>query len=625
VDLGPVPDPQGLLASGRIAKLSASFDVVHGWSKLPMPGAEQVTELLTSEAVGPLVDLDQPVDFAVTITGKFPKVDVLAAVSAAVKEPAKAKASLADRYKLVPGANGALLIQGLGRPTHSDSDEDDDDKPDHKTVGDPERSCELAPAFGSAPTRLVCAWSPKALTELAPWLTRTATRAAPSSTADAHVDVRMEPIKGFIASGLQIPRTLIGLLDSMPWTTPLQSTLDDLIHFGDDLGGLALDVRLTDPGASATATLKLGKTSSETAKLATAHPERDGPPPAIFWQLPGDADEAIFTRGIDDADVASVTSVVQQVIESALRHSGAKDADIKDVVGATAKLWSGAPASYASGVDADGLRRALAALVPLAGRPDDATTLEAKHVAAQAILGWHVTEREEPATRAIGALKDLTAAMAKPGIFTAWRKKNPDRPAPVTIRSAPLPKGVALPAGSVHYVVEAFVAGDSLPPPPPAPGDKAKKPPPRPKPLALHMLVVPDGQRSWVGWAGDEALCASRVAASLGNSGATLGSRSDLGSIKQNGSVGAAGFLTLRGLAETAAVATLLGGESPSEVVSAYEDSLQLPHQALTPLPFSLTPGAGQAGSPGPVVATFAIPKGSIEDFVTMVVKHGGF
>jgi hypothetical protein len=627
-----VPDPQGLFVSGRIAKLSSSFDVVHGWSKLPMPGAEQVTELLTSEAVGPLADLDQPVDFAVVVTGKFPKVDVLSAVSAAMKDPEKAKASLADRYKLVPGANGALIIQGLGRPTRNDADDDDDDKPDHKTVGDPERSCEIAPAFGSAPTRLVCAWSPKALSELAPWLTRTATRAAPSSPADAHADIRMDAIKSFIANGAQIQimsHMLFGLLDNAPWATPLQSTVDDFLHFGEDLGSLAVDVRLNDPGASATLTLRLAKASSQTARLATAHPERNGPAPAAFWQLPGDADTAFFTRGTDDADLANITSVLQQMIESALRSSGAKDADVKDLVGALAKLWSGAPGSYASGVDADGLRRALAALAPIAGRPDDATTLEVKHVAAQAILGWRVIEREEPATRLSGALKDLTAAMGKPGLFAGWRKKHPDQALPLTLRAAPLPKGVSLPAGSVHYVFEGFAPADSLSSFPVAAVDKAKKAPPKPKPLAMHLLVVPDGQRSWVGMGGDEGLCASRVVASMGSGGAsgtaTIGSRSDLAALKENKSVGAAGFLTLRGLAETAAVAMLLDGESPREVASEYEDSLTLPHQALSPLPYSLTPQAGQGGSPGPVVATFAIPKGSIEDFVTMVVKHGGF
>jgi hypothetical protein len=69
-------------------------------------------------------------------------------------------------------------------------------------------------------------------------------------------------------------------------------------------------------------------------------------------------------------------------------------------------------------------------------------------------------------------------------------------------------------------------------------------------------------------------------------------------------------------------VATLFSGVSSSEVVSAYESSLQLPHQALTPIPFSVTP---QAGSPGALVSTFTLPKGAIEDIVTTIVKHGGF
>ncbi len=105
-------------------------------------------------------------------------------------------------------------------------------------------------------------------------------------------------------------------------------------------------------------------------------------------------------------------------------------------------------------------------------------------------------------------------------------------------------------------------------------------------------------------------------------SGDKLGSRADLASLKQNASVGAGGFTTLRGVAEAATMGSLLGGGSPSDVASDFEESLQLPHQALTPMPFSVTP---QAGSPGPVVTTFTIPKGSIEDFVTTVVKHGGF
>ena len=45
-DLSPVPEPQGLVVSGTISKLGASLATVGGWTQLPMPGAETVTNVL---------------------------------------------------------------------------------------------------------------------------------------------------------------------------------------------------------------------------------------------------------------------------------------------------------------------------------------------------------------------------------------------------------------------------------------------------------------------------------------------------------------------------------------------------------------------------------------------------
>src|SRR5271154_7001398 len=47
-DLSAVPDPAGLVVSGSFGKLGASMATVHGWSNLPMPQSEQLTELLTT-------------------------------------------------------------------------------------------------------------------------------------------------------------------------------------------------------------------------------------------------------------------------------------------------------------------------------------------------------------------------------------------------------------------------------------------------------------------------------------------------------------------------------------------------------------------------------------------------
>jgi hypothetical protein len=626
VDLSQVPDPPGLVVSGRIGRLNGSFDVVHGWSKLPMPGAEQVTELVTSEAVGPLVDLDQPIDFAVAITGKIPKVDLLAAVSAAVKDPDKTKASLTERYKLVPGANGVIRIQGLGRPKDDGDGDDDGDKGDRRPSGEAERTCELAPAFGAAATRIVCAWSNRALGELGPWLTRTATRAA--SAADAHVDLRMSPLKDGLAVGasflqMQVAQEL-GADGASPGGEALRAGIGDLLLFAKDTDVLSVDLQLAEPGATMTTTLKLASANSEIARVATAHPERNGPAPDAFWQLPRDADAGGFARGVDDADMAKVMGVVLPVLTGLLGDAVTKEA--KSVVDAFGKLFSGAPAVYASGLDVEAVRKALAGAVAHAAQPDDAASLEAKHAAKEALIGWHVLERDEPSSRLVAALKDLSVAWSKPAVAAAFRAKNPDALVP-QVRAAPLPKGANLPAGSVQYVFEIpSPPPDSPTPPPPAsPHDKAKpvtKKPPRPKALAFHLIVAPDGQRTWVGLAGDETLAASRLTASMAGTGDKLGSRGDLGALKQS-TLGAGGFVTMRGLGETAAlVAVVAGLDSPSEILSMYEEALQLPHQTLSPIPFSITP---QPGSPGPVVSTFTLPKGSIEDAVTAVVKHGGF
>ncbi len=188
-DLSPVPDPTSLVVSGRLARPGASLAVIHGWSRLPLTQADQITELVAGEALGPLVDLDAPIDFAVASHGEGMKLQGLVAVAAGVKDPEAARAALGERYKLVPAGNGALLIQGLGgaQPRDDEGDDGTDDGDDGR------RTCELAPAYGVPSTRLVCAKDPKALAELGAWLTRTAPRG--EARGDLSVDVRLQPLR----------------------------------------------------------------------------------------------------------------------------------------------------------------------------------------------------------------------------------------------------------------------------------------------------------------------------------------------------------------------------------------------------------------------------------------------
>jgi hypothetical protein len=623
-DLSPVPDPQTLVVSGRAARVGASLAVVHAWSKLPMPQSEQVTELVTSEAIGPLVDLDQPIDFAVAVGGSGPKMRELTAISAAVKDPDRVKAALSERYKLVPGDNGALLIQGLGKRAAKD-DDDDDGTPD--AVGDAERTCELAPAYGAVPVRMVCAFSPNALTELGPWLTRTATRAA--TTADLHVDVRMAPLKatlsgqkrflGILAGGLLGGRSGMGGLRDL-----VSGVAGDVADFALDLDTATLDLTLSDPGANATLTMKLGGRTSELGRLATAHPERSGPAPAAFWQLPGDADLAFFDRGVDDAALAKGRELVVKLAGDELTDIGVKDADRKAIVDALGKLASPAPLVYASGLDAAQVKKAAAAEKGLGTQADAAERGEARRAMAQALLGWRIAELDEPSAKFTAALKELAAAWSKPAVVAAYRAKSKDEPAP-SLHVAPLPKGVALAAGTQHYLLEVGPfehEGMRLPPAPPDKAKAEKKPAGARKPVAFHVFVVPDGQRTWIAMGGDEALVAAKVAGAMGSAGDKLSARPELESFK-NTSLGAGGFVTARGLPEIAQQLPALFGMSSSVATEGIDEAASMPHQGVVPIPFTVT--AQQGSSPAPVVATLQVPRAAIDDVVAAILRHGGF
>jgi len=619
-----VPEPQTLVVSGRFAKLSHSFDVAHEWSKLPMPASEQVSEILTTEAIGPVVDLDQPLDFAVAVVGSGSHMRDLTAVSAAVKDPDKVRASLAERYKLVPGDNGTTLIQGLGRSESQDDDSDDDDDDDQKKSdksggddADSKRTCELAQSAGDAPVRLVCGWTAKALTELGPYLTRTAARA--QSTSDLHADLRMGPLKPTISEqrkliGMILGGILGGRMGGAGMRDLMIALGSDAADFATDLDAATLDVALADPGATATFGLKLGGSSSTMGRIALAHPERNGAPPASFWQMPGDTDLAVFSRGIDDPFVAHARELVVGALHDVVTDAGVKDADAKSIGDAIGKLLSGAGGVYASGIDDAGVRSAIAASKALGSDASDAKRADARHAEIEALLGWRVMEIDQPAATSSDALKALVAALGRPSVGAAIRAKDKEAQPPVA-RSGPLPKGATLPAGTQHWVLELHSAAHH--------GEgkhEAKKPAVPAKPTLVHFLVAPDGARSWVAIGGDDVALAAKLAAALGSGGGGLAGRQELASLK-DAKVGSAGFLTARALPEMATTLSLLFGGSPMGAASDMQETDRMPNKGTTPIVFTVTPQP--PGGASSLVATTFVPRGAVEDLVFEFVRHG--
>jgi hypothetical protein len=580
-----VPAPASLVVSGRLARPAATLALAHEWTQLPLAGAEQLTELVAGEALGPIVDLDAPIDVAIATSGEGMRLKGLFAVSAGVKDPDNVRAMLGDRYKLVPRDNGVLLIQGLGAAAHRDGDEDDDDSPGEGS-GD-HRACEVAPSYGVPSIRLVCASDARALAELGPWLTRTATREAAKD--DLYLDVRMGPLRSTLVTFRRMAAVMLGgLFDDGGGSAGAHDAAVDLgaelLDFAIDLDRASVAFNLRDTVAQASATATFAGSTSAITRLARAHADGGSVPPASFWQLPADADVAVFERGIDAGDLAALAGLALEVLDDKLEEDGVKEPDRKAIVAALGKLPPAAPAAYAGGLDpqapdASGARRA-----------------------GTSLLGWRLFALDEPPTRIMGGLKELATACARPGVVAAYAHAKPRRA--LSFRSQPLPAAPPLPRGSARYVLELPIPRDA-----PVTGSQPPTPP------LLQVLVAPAGSRTWIGVGGDAASLASKLVAAIASPGSP---RADLASLGR-ARVGAAGFFDVRGLPAAFVQLSALAADPSSDALAALAAVAKSPHKGLTPIPFSLT-----AQPDGSVVAALELPRDAVEDAIIAALSLAG-
>jgi hypothetical protein len=67
----------------------------------------------------------------------------------------------------------------------------------------------------------------------------------------------------------------------------------------------------------------------------------------------------------------------------------------------------------------------------------------------------------------------------------------------------------------------------------------------------------------------------------------------------------------------------IAGGSWPPRLGQALEDLDEMPQKGMSPLLFSST--AKEGGPPAVTVSTITVPRGTIEDVVTTILRHGGF
>jgi hypothetical protein len=627
LDTSPVPEPPGLVLVARMTKPDAVVSAVGSWTRLPLPSGADLVRSIAEDTVAEVVDLSQPVDAAVTLTLSRRGVDPLFAFSVAVKSYEQAKAKLGTKHRLVPGDNGQLKVEGLGmtrrpsRPPPVDGEGGPDDA--DESEGDDGEGCVLAPAAQGG--RLVCG-ERAALTALVPYLSRTMPREKWAS--DVHVEVRPEPVR----APLQELRTSIPILarsllgaQSSAVRDLVDASLGEVIDIVDDVQKLTIDAQIAESGVVATTRIELQSNKSLFARAITI--DRPDSPPAAFWHLPGDTDTAFFSHASDPKLFDHPRELATRFMLEATESAGMPEAErhsLKDLISdRLSGLFSNGPGVYGKGFDAAALEKAVTNLKGIRIE-DRAARAEGERVLLEQIVGWHLVQVNEPVAKVGPFLKDCSALWNRPA-FAKWVQSKASAKLSPRMRIVPAPVGVTLPKETVHLEVtipRADIDASLVVPVVPASGNGGPRPVAKPskakmvpqKPIVFHVLAVPDGAATWLGFGLDAKLVAQKAAASLASApdANTLGKAAGMEALRE-GKLNSGGVATMRGLM----VFTLLEGErAPFGFLGV------LPHRGSAPLLLTgRTEAPSATAKAGVSVGTARVSRAFIEDIVKLVMS----
>lgn len=607
VDLSTVSEPRNLLVLVHVAKPAKLAGTLASWAGLPLPVGELFDEGF-GDAVSPVLDTSQPVDVAVALETRGRSPRPVLAFSAAVRSVDDVKGALSSTFAFTPLANGAFRIEPIKNVRR---DRDDDDGPVRS------RPCVLAPSFGGSAARIVCGNKLASVDQMWPYLVRGATRVA--ATSDVHVELRADALRALFGDRTPFAMLMHEVSSEGPLALGLLSDLND---FGSDVDKVIIDANVDDAAGNGTATLSLRETKSAFSRMAVAHADRVGAPPASFLRLPVDSDAAIFSGGVDAKDLdhakQTIAEGVAQRLETRQGLPAADSKAVQDVLKSTIDLLA-SPLVFAKGVDGAAATTALAAAK--AAKPAAKTAAESAAFAA--LGGWDAMGVELPIAKVNAVAKDWIALLQKSGVAKILKSEAGDAP-PLSMKAAPAPKG--LPADSAHYTLTRGVVGwvTTPPPPPPTFGAKGQKPLPAPKPPkppvfvnTLHLYLVPDGGRTWMVWSLDDALAQGKAKGLAGApaQGATLTSRGGIDELKA-ARANSGGFVTMRGLVLDGPL-VLLGSSQQSylertDPLRGFGGS----GQGATPVSMWLA-----ATSQTTMTATAHVPRGVVRDAIMARVR----
>jgi hypothetical protein len=588
-ELGPVSEPEPLVALVHIAKPSRLAAQVSTWTGFPLPIGEALDEVL-SNGLAAAVDADQPVDLAFCSESRGRHTYGVASVG--VRSMDDARATLGTRFRFEPTSNGAFKLVS----TRSKGGDDEGSEEG--------RGCVLTPAYGGSGARIVCAKRERYLATMLPYMTRGATRI--TSSSDVHAEVRAEPLAGAVAQARGLLEVLAGTAGGGDLAAAMGQEVQDLAT---DLGRIVVDGTLDDQTGKLVATVSFKDAKAMVSRVAIAHADQAGPPPPAFLRLPADADAALFESGIDAKDLAHPRDLVTEGLRRQLEREKVGEADrraVTDLVHQSLGLLS-SPMVYARGIDVAGAASAVA--VAKDERATGPTRAAREKAAVERLGGWSLLGIEEPIAKVGGLVKDWVKLAARP-TFAAALKPSAKELAPPTMKVVALPKSAALPADALHVEITQDQFGTAALPPPGAKVAPPKSPVVRTK---LHLVLVPDGKRTWISVAMEEAVAIARAQGMLApGKQPALDGRVGLESLKSWRS-NSGGFVTMRSIALSGPV--LVFAESPSHLLGGRDPlkGIGSQGQAVTPILLGAAAQSSQVGA-GATQLTVEVPRAAVRD-----------
>ena len=481
-------------------------------------------------------------------------------------------------------------------------------------------TCVVAAATGLVPARLICGPGQRDIEALGPYLARGASSLP--TTPDGALDIDLAPVNAKFGADLKrliplAPRFALSQLGlgNPQFDKALETAAEGLategVAYVGDLQHIRMNLTFsTTAGFSmdGTVTLKpdatswIAKTASHTTNVAA---------PDMFLREPADAASATWSSFHDPADYEGIKRVGKDLVEGVLaKFNVGNEAERKKV----SALLDFPFVKDMVFVTAGGFGHVTKVVDPKTDNQKFLAFMDGQ-------TGWRLFGTSAKPDTVTKWLRDAVAAYSQPGIQKEIARVQKDG-VPLPAVSTP-PPPAKLGKGAFELDVQIKVTGDKA-------KDKNAKPPTTIA-MTLFVLVMADGDQSWIAFGFDKDRLVERLA--MVKAGAPkdkqLGSRADVASLAQ-GSHASQGFMTLesfRGLASSfflmRSVDAGSGGKAPFDELLGAEKKLDdmiaaLPNKAATPIAFQVTQSQPNVGT-----FSFTIPKGTLAD-VSNVLQFFG-